>query len=145
MSGLGYLGTLMDALVGLENTISQDLHVTRWRPLSVDPPHLYNWLVPSPADIPAVGIARDTLELSIRIVVPSSDIDEQTAMLETYYDLARDVIDSDVIRPRESVLKTAAHKAERVRSRNILDTFNDIEYLGLELVLQVELRRTFSP
>ncbi len=134
----------MDALVLLEQQIDPNLRVSRWRPLNIDPPHLYNWIVPSPADVPAVGIARDELNVSIRIIVKPSDIGEQTAAIESYWDKARDTIDADLVIPAQSVLQPAALMARRTSMRNITDVFNQIEYLGLELVLQMELRRRFA-
>lgn len=141
MTGLGSLGTFMDALVGLEATVDPNLCVYRWRPTNVEVPAIYNWINPSPADIPAIGIVHDRLMISVRILVAASDLDEQTAAIETYYDEARDVIDADLIRPAESVLRAAAHETQRTTTRSVTDIFNDITYLGLELVLQVDLRR----
>jgi hypothetical protein len=135
----------MDALVALEGTIDPgNLRVDRWRPAKVDPPHLYNWINPSPAEIPAVDIVRDELNLAVRIIVKPADIQDETAKLETYWDLARDVIDGDLVRPAQSTLRTAAHMAKRTTMRNISDRFGEIQYLGLELVIQAELRRRFS-
>lgn len=144
MSGLGSLQTLMDKLVELEETIDPNLRVSRWRPARIDPPHLYNWINPSPASIPAIDIVRDELNLAIRILVKPSDIETETEAIETYWDLARDVIDGDLVRPADSVLRASAHMAKRTTMRNVSDTFNQIQYLGLELVLQVELRRNFG-
>jgi hypothetical protein len=138
------LAALLEALVGLEETIDPNLRVSRWRPAGIEPPHLYNWINPSPADIPAVDIVRDQVNLAVRIIVKPADIDDETASIEAYWDLARDVIDGDLVRPAESVLSPAAHMARRTTMRNISDRFNDIQYLGLELVIQAELRRRFT-
>ena len=148
---LGHLGPFMDALAGpvsapgtgLEGRIDTALTVHRWRPVKIDPPAIYNWLTPSPADIPAVGIVRDQLMLAVRIIVSPSDLDEQTAALESYFDSARDVIDADLIEPSQSVLSAAALMCERTTTRSIVDVFNDITYLGWELMLRVQLRRRF--
>lgn len=144
MSGLGSLTTLMDALVGLEGTIDPNLRVDRWRPARIDPPHLYNWIQPSPADIPAIDIVVDQVNIAVRVIVKPQDIEDETAVMESYWDLARDVIDGDLIRPAESVLRVAAHMAKRTTMRNISDRFNDVQYLGLELMIQCELRRMFQ-
>lgn len=133
----------MDALVGLEQTIDPALHVYRWRPTKIDPPALYNVLMPSPSDVPAIGIVHDRLMIGIRIVVPTSDLDEVTASIETFYDQARDVLDGDLIEPRLSVLHASAHETKRTTTRSIVDVFNDVTYLGLELMLQADLRRRF--
>jgi hypothetical protein len=142
---LGSIGTFMDALVTLENTIdAANLRVDRWRPTRIEPPHLYNWIVPSPADIPAVGIVHDQFNVAVRIIVPTGEVDEITSSIESYWDLARDVIDADLIKPAHSTLSTAAHLCRRTSMRNIVDTFNQIDYLGLELSLQADLRRLFT-
>lgn len=138
------LRTLMDALTGLEQTIDPDLHVYRWQPANIDPPAIYNWIIPSNADIPAIGLVRDQLELAVRIIVPPQDLEEQTEAIERYWDLARDVIDGDLVEPSKSVLMPAAYMARRTRMRNINVLFNNIEYLGLELTLELELRRLFT-
>lgn len=142
--GLGSLETLMDALVPLEATINPALTVSRWRPVNINPPALYNWIVPSPVDIPAIGVVRDQVNLSVRIIVAASDVDEQAAAIEGFWDQARDIIDADLVEPSQSVLRTAAHMCRRTTMRNITDVFNEIPYLGLELVLQCELRRRFA-
>lgn len=148
---LGHLGPFMDALAGpasapggLEGRIDPALTVHRWRPASIEAPALYNWINPSPADIPAVGIVRDELMIAVRIIVTPSDLDEQTGAIETYYDEARDVLDADLIEPSRSVLSAAALMCRRTTTRSIIDVFNDITYLGIELVLAVELRRRFA-
>lgn len=144
MPGLGYLSTFMDALVALEGTVDPKLRVTRWQPNKVDPPHLYNWLLPSPADVPAVGIVHDRLMIAVRIIVKPSDLVEEEAALEGYFDKARDVIDADLIQPAHSTLSGAAHEVRRTTTRAIAPVFNEIPYLGLELVLQADLRRRFA-
>ncbi len=143
MNGLGSLRVFMDALVGLERTIDPALSVSRWRPTKIDPPAIYNLLNPSPADIPAIGIVHDRLMIGIRIIIAASDLDEMTSTIEGYYDRARDVIDGDLIEPSRSVLAAAAHETRRTTTRSTTDTFNDIAYLGIELVLQADLRRRF--
>lgn len=141
----GSISALMDALVGLEETIDPgNLRVYRWQPAKIETPAIYNWIVPSQADIPAINLVRDQLELAVRIVVSPSDPDEESARNERYWDLARDVIDGDLVRPSDSVLLPAAYMVKRTRSRNIVAIFNDVPYLGLELTLQCELRRLFA-
>jgi hypothetical protein len=135
----------MDALVELEETISiNNLTVDRWQPLKVNPPHIYNWLVPSPSDIPAVGIVHDRLVIAVRIVVKPRNPALQAADMENYFDLVRDTLDADLIQPSQSVLRAAAHETKRTNTRAINPMFNEITYLGLEFTLQADLRRRFA-
>lgn len=140
----GDLAPFMDALVGLEETISDDLTVERWRPYNPNTPLLYNWLLPSPAAIPATMTEQDTLNFAIRVVLRRTDADETGAAVEQYYDLVRDVIDSDLIQPSQSQLRSVCHFAKRTSSRTVIDTFNEIDYLAVEFTLQAELRRQFQ-
>lgn len=141
----GSLVSFIAALVGLEETIDPStLTVSPWRPARIDGPTLYNILLESPADIPGTQLTRDTINIGIRIAVQPGDIDEEQNKLAGYFDQARAVIDADLIQPSESVLHATALMCRRTSSRNVIDTFNGIDYLCLELTLTAEFRQQFQ-
>lgn len=140
------LTAVMDALVGLEETISPGvLRVYRWQPANIEPPCVYNWIIPSDAKVAATMTVEDQIQMAVRIIPKPQDLDEQTAALEQYWDLARDTIDADLVEPSKSRLAGTCSQAQRTRIRNIVAEFNRIEYLGLELVIQITQQRIFSP
>lgn len=142
----GSIATFMDSLVALEQTIDPvNLNVYRWRPPTISTPAVYNWLLASPSDIPATQIVRDIMNFAVRVVVLISDIDEEEASVENYFDLVRNVLDQDLIEPSKSTLRSAAYHCHRSSARTLTDTFNEIPYMCLELVIAAEFRRGFSP
>lgn len=143
---MGQLAAFMDALVGLEESAdSEHLTVYRWRPVQIETPAVYNWILPSPSDIPATTVVVDTMNFAVRVVVDSSDIDEEELSAEGYFDVVRDTLDRDLIVPSKSVLNVASHETRRTTTRTLTDAFNEIPYLALELVLQAKFRRYFTP
>jgi hypothetical protein len=143
----GSLASFITALTTLEATIDPGvLRVYPWRPPTIEAPAIYNWVLPSQSDIPATQIVRDTMNLSVRVVMPSSaDLTEELAAMVKYFDLVRDVIDADLVQPAHSVLRGACHNARRTSSRTLTDVFNNIPYMVLELVIAAEFRRGFQP
>jgi len=142
----GSLTSFLDALTALEQTVDRgNLRVYRWRPAQIETPAVYNWLLPSPSEIPAAQIVTDTLNFAVRVVVPTSDIEQEASTVEAYFDKVRDTLDADLIEPSKSTLRTAAYRSKRTTSRTLTDGFNEIPFMALELVIQTEFRRAFSP
>ncbi len=136
------LVTFMDALVALEATIPiVDVERRRWQPATVNPPTLYNFVNPSRASIPAINTVLDELNIGVRLLTNPSDIDEEQARLESYFDALVAVIDADLIHPHSSVLRVACHYATRTSTRQITVTLNGATFLAWEFGITVELRR----
>lgn len=141
---MGQLATFITALTALENTIdATNLTVYQWRPVTIQPPCVYNWILASPSDIPATQTVVDTMNFAVRVVVATSDIDEEEASAAAYFDLVRQVLDRDLIEPHKSTLNQAAHYARRTTTRTLTDTFNEIPYLAMEFTVEAQFRNTF--
>jgi hypothetical protein len=138
------LVAFMDALVLLEAEIDlPDLQRYRWQPPSgsVNPPTLYNFVLPSKSSIPATNIVVDDLRIGIRLLTNPSDVDEEQARLETYFDELVGVVDLDLIQPSTSLLRGTCHEATRTGVRQLTVTFDGATYLAWEFTIAASLRR----
>ena len=136
------LVAFMNALVTLEASIAiQDLEFHRWQPATVNPPTLYNFVNPSQTTYPATNTVLDELRIGVRLLTDPSDVDEEQARLEGYFDTLVGVVDADLIHPHQSVLRGTAHYATRSSVRQLTVTINGATYLAWEFGITAELRR----
>ena len=136
------LVAFMDALVTLEQSIPiTDVEFRRWQPATVNPPTLFNFINPSPSTIPATHTVIDEMNIGVRLLTDPSDVDEEQARLEGYFDAVVAVVDADLVEPSRSLLRGACHFATRRSTRQITVTINGATYLAWEFLIAAELRR----
>lgn len=136
---LGDIAPMMDALVALEETVHEDLIVKRWRPTTIDPPMLWNFVDDSPYEHRDQSRVRDELRLITSIGIRHSDVSEEMAAVETYADAFRRTIDPalDTNQP----LGGTCFSATRTRMRLALDRFGGVDVLCAEFHLTIWLDR----
>jgi hypothetical protein len=136
------LKAFIDALVTLEASIPiTDVDRHRWQPASVNPPTLFNFVLPSRTSYPATGTVLDEINIGIRLLTNPSDVDEEQARLEDYFDALVGVVDADLIHPDRSVLRGTCHYATRTSVRQMTVSFNGATFLAWEFGITAELRR----
>lgn len=141
------LKVVMDEVVALAEEVRDEieaqghkrLRVYRWRPNRIELPAIYHWLAPggSPGEKHTVAHRRDTLNLLQRVAVRHTDVNEEMAQLETYSDIAVDLLD----RRLDSHAPLGGHRANRQSMATVLDTFNDVDVLCMEYVINAEFDR----
>jgi len=135
----GQLGPMMDALVALERQVHTDLIVSRWRPTSIEPPQLWNWLGDSPLEHRDQSRVRDELHIIAAIGIPHSDVEEEMAAVETYIEAFWSVVDPAL--DSNQPLDGTCFSATRTRTRLALDRFGGTDVLCAEFHLMVRLDR----
>lgn len=138
----GSLRALMDELVKLEETVSDELRVYRWQPIDLlDPPALFNWLSPSSFEIRDQSRWRDNVSILARIAVRHGDQDMED--LEKYADAFRDVMDDAFY--NWSPVGGQSIWAERTSMQMIPLEFNTVPFLAIEFPLSFRLDRRIEP
>lgn len=137
----GSLTLLMDELVGLEETVHEDLAVYRWRPRSPDLEGgmIWNDLGQSPFNVMDVRRWRDTINLIVSVGIRHTDVDEEMNRLEVYADAFRDVVDDALWNSQP--LNNTTKRAHRTGMRMKQEQFNNIPVLALEFQFEMWLDR----
>ena len=138
----GSLAVLMDNLVSLEKEIDPRLKVYRWQPRNIEPPAIWNWMLPGGYENKDLQRHRDNLVISVRLGINHTDVDSEMALLEEMIDKVRDTIDPALWAPRP----LGAVRAQRTDIRSALWEFwEGIPMLGAEFPIAFAVDRNFSP
>lgn len=148
----GPLERAMDGLEALERTINDSLPagrrtlvVARWRPLELpDLPAIWNWQPTlSPTESQDSAANRDEFLISAYIGVEHTDDSEQMAAVETYADVACQVLDLDF--RNSPFLGGGVQLARRQGRRLVVDTFGQTPVLCVELPLRLIATQIVNP
>lgn len=142
---MGQRADLITLLAGLEETIDPRITVYPLRPTTISTPAIYNWILTSPATIPATMTVEDTINVAVRVVIPTGDIDDEALAGLQFADLTADVLDADLLYPAKSVLRSVVYEATRTSQRTMTDWFDSIPYLAWEFVMKATLRKVIPP
>lgn len=149
----GSLRILMDGLVALEAVAAAacavqvpdgvEPRVYRWRPVGqIETPCIYNWIEPSTFEQHDLVRYSDTIALTIRVGIGRGDQDEEMALVESYTDVVRSVIDPPVL--RQKPLDGAATWAFRGGLRTESDDFNGVPILAIAIPYTFRLDRQLT-
>jgi hypothetical protein len=142
---MGQRQDLITLLAGLEATIDPGITVYPLRPTTISTPAVYNWILTSPSEIPGTMEVKDTINIAVRVVVPTGDLDDEGLAGLGFADLTADVLDADLMYPAKSVLRAVVHEATRTSQRTMTDWFDSIPYLAWEFVVKATLRKVIPP
>jgi len=149
----------MDGIVELEELVvakileeeGDTLHLYRWRPRGsmIELPSIYNWFSSSPMDQPSLAEVRDTVTIRCRIAIAYTTPDDEMEKIEKYADSFREVVDpalwNSVVGQGVEPLNGAATKAWRSGMSPLVEQFNTIPALVIELPIVAQLRRVIRP
>lgn len=141
----GSLRVAMDALCALEAQINdripdpvRKLAMYRWRPQEMpDLPALWNWMPEAPEDKLSNAHLRDKLDLRIQVGIEHTNVDEQMAAVEDYFDIVGQVVGQALQQP--APLDETVNSADIKGARTVLDRFNQIDLLCIEFRLELQL------
>lgn len=150
----GYsLAYLIEQLVALEQRVAAQaatdhgmtVRVYPWRPPTIEPPAIYNWLSPSTAEFrDTTSHSREqTFNIAARCAVPNTDSDEQMSRLAKLGDTFREVVEAAIVLPQP--LNDAAKWIDLPTVAMVPDEFAGQPYLALEFAVSARQKRMVTP
>jgi hypothetical protein len=137
----GSLATVMSRLVELEKQVHDELRVYRWPPRVPDLPCIWNTMPSAPFEQRDTGRFRDNLNISVRVGIRHTDVDEQMAKLEEYADAFRFVIDPALWTHNPLGAKWAIRQDMRIIPVTFGADPEVLHVIALEFPIQVQLDR----
>lgn len=132
---------VFDELVALEETIDSDLRVYRLQPDQIEPPAIFNWILPTKTSIPDNWSIEDDFRVAATIVVPGGHMGHAASLL-TYADRFREVVGPALVASvlnGTKPLNGATRRAQINRWGGVSETFNGVPLVGIQFELGIQL------